>query len=482
MSALSTDLALLRPELTLLAFGLVMLLICAFRGDKAAKSVITVGVVGLLICGFFLSQSLAEHATAFNGVFISDKFATVMKFLVLGGAILALLLGYAGMDREDIGKPEFPTLVIFSVLGMLIMVSANDLLTLYIGFELQSLALYVLAAFRRDSARSSEAGLKYFVLGALSSGLLLYGASLIYGFTGTTSFDQLAQILSAGSRPAMGLVIGLIFLISGLAFKVSAVPFHMWTPDVYEGAPTPITAFFAMAPKVAAMALFTRVLFGPFGHMLLEWQHILWFLSAASMVVGSLGAIWQSNIKRLMAYSSIANVGFALIGLTTGTQAGVQGMIVYMAIYIVMTAGTFGIIHFMNQSGKPVEAVQDLAGLSRTRPWLAAAMLLFMFSYAGIPPLAGFFAKLYVFLPAIEAHFYILAVLGVLASVVGAYYYLRIIKIMYFDEPVTAFDDKSSLPLGVVLVFSVAVMLLFIVVPVYLVDQAGQAAQSLVPG
>jgi NADH-quinone oxidoreductase subunit N len=363
---------------------------------------------------------------------------------------------------------------------MLVMISANDLLTLYIGFELQSLALYVMAAFRRDVMRSSEAGLKYFVLGALSSGLMLYGISLIYGYSGTTSFTTLAHIVSTGTEPAMGLIVGMVFLASGLAFKVSAVPFHMWTPDVYEGAPTPITAFFALAPKVAAMTLFARVLYQAFGHVPELWAQIVWFISVASMVVGSLGAVAQDNIKRLMAYSSIANVGFALVGMTTGTTEGVQGVVIYMATYVVMTAGAFGILLAMNRNGVPVESIGDLAGLSRSRPSLALAMMIFMFSFAGVPPFAGFFGKFYVFIAAIHAHFYILAVIGVLSSVITAYYYLRIIKVMYFDDSAPAFDNTRSWSRSGVILATALATTFFFIAPALLTDPAAEAANALV--
>ncbi len=420
-------------------------------------------------------------STAFNNLFIVDDFAKMMKSLTLIGGIVALMLSFSSLQREELNQPEFPTLVVFSVLGMMIMISASNLLTLYIGLELQSLALYVLAAFRRDSSRSSEAGLKYFILGSLSSGLLLYGASLIYGYSATTPFQELATILTVGSQPALGLIVGLTFVAAGLAFKISAVPFHMWTPDVYEGAPTPITAFFALAPKVAAMALFTRLLYGAFGHIPELWSQLVWFLAVASMLVGSLGAIAQTNIKRLMAYSSISNVGFALVGLCTGTIEGVQSVIVYMAIYVAMTAGTFGIIMAMHRDGKLVEKISDLAGLSRSRPLLALAMLLFMFSFAGIPWLAGFFGKLYVFVAAMHAHFYILAVIGVLTSVISAFYYLRVIKVMYIDESAAPLDPSRSWPLSAVVLAAAIVTTFFVLSPSLLTDYAQVAAQSLIP-
>jgi NADH-quinone oxidoreductase subunit N len=479
MNDISSDLLITLPEIALAGAGLALLMLGAFLGDKATKLVIGLAVAALAGTLALVLDEMPGRAIAFNGLFIADHFATMMKGLTLLSGILALLLSYATLKEEELDRPEYPVLIVFSTLGMMLMISANDLLTLFIGFELQSLALYVLAAFRRDSARSSEAGLKYFLLGALSTGLLLYGISLIYGFSGTTSFSQLANVLQSGMNPALGLTVGMVFLAAGLAFKVSAVPFHMWTPDVYEGAPTPVTAFFSLAPKVAAVALFARVVFGPFGHIIEQWHQILWTISVASMIVGSLGAIAQSNIKRLMAYSSITNIGYALIGLTAGTQAGIQGLIIYMAIYIVTTAGAFGVILTMKRNGLMVEEIGSLAGLSRTRPGLAAAMMVFMFSLAGIPPLAGFFAKFYVFIAAVDAQMYWLAVIGVLASVIGAYYYLRIIKIMYFDEAAGGFDAPHRAASTIAYASALA-MLLFFIMPSTLVNQAEKAALSLV--
>jgi NADH-quinone oxidoreductase subunit N len=373
--------------------------------------------------------------------------------------------------------------MLFATVGMMMMVSANDLISLYIGLELQSLSLYVIAAFRRDTLRSTESGLKYFVLGALSSGMLLYGSSLVYGFAGTTNFNTLAEILQqaaqAGQAPSIGLIVGVVFVIAGLAFKVGGVPFHMWTPDVYEGAPTPVTAFFASAPKIAAMALFVRVLMGPFADLVDQWQQVVVAISLLSMVLGALAAISQTNIKRLMAYSSIGHVGYALIGLAAGTEAGVRGLAVYMAIYLFMNLGTFAVILCMRQKDRMVENIDDLRGLSRTHPLMALAMGIFMFSMAGIPPLAGFFSKLYVFLAAIEAGLYTLAVVGVLSSVVGAFYYLRIVKLMYFDEPAESFDQPFGREMSLIMGAAGAITLLFFVFPSPIVAGAEAAAASL---
>jgi NADH-quinone oxidoreductase subunit N len=370
-------------------------------------------------------------------------------------------------------------LVLLSTTGMMVMISANDLIILYVGLELQNLALYVVAAFNRDSTRSSEAGLKYFVLGALSSGMLLYGASLIYGFTGTTSFSEIATLVSGGASPSAGVLIGLVFVVVGLAFKVSAVPFHMWTPDVYEGAPTPVTAFFAVAPKIAAFALFIRFMIEPFGPLLSEWRQVIVFLSIASMVLGAVAAIAQESIKRLMAYSSIGHVGYALIGLATGTAAGIRGVLVYLAIYLFMTVGTWAVILCMRRNGRMLEGISDLAGLSRSQPGLALALAIFMFALSGVPPTAGFFGKLYVFLAAIDAKLAGLAVIGVVTSVVSAFYYLRVVKVMYFDEPVGAFDRPLTAELKGVLFVTAVVTLFFFILPGPIVGGAETAAAAL---
>src|SRR3979411_2843502 len=355
------------------------------------------------------------------------------------------------------------------------MISSNDLIALYLGLELQSLALYVVAAIHRDDVRSSEAGLKYFVLGALSSGMLLYGASLIYGFTGTTAFSEIATLVSGGAAPSAGVLVGLVFVVVGLAFKVSAVPFHMWVPDVYEGAPTPVTAFFAVAPKMAAIALFIRFLIEPFGARLTEWRQVIVFLSVASMVLGAVAAIAQSNIKRLMAYSSIGHIGYALIGLAAATPSGIRGVLVYMAIYLFMNVGTWAVILCMRQRGQMLEGISDLSGLGRTQPGLALALAIFMFALAGTPPTAGFFSKLYIFLAAIDANLVGLAVIGVVTSVVGAVYYLRVVKAMYFDEPVGAFDRRVAAGATWVLFVAAVLTMFFILLPDPLVGSAGEA-------
>jgi NADH-quinone oxidoreductase subunit N len=453
-----------------------LLLLGLGRREERGELVLWLAVVVLALAAFLVGSG-SGTVTAFGESFIVDPFARVMKILTLIGAGAALIMSRDYWIAEDRLKFEFPVLVLLAATGMMMMISANDLIALYVGLELQSLALYVMAAFDRRSARSSEAGLKYFVLGALSSGMLLYGASLIYGFTGSTLFVDIAAAVQPSSAN-LGLIFGLVFLITGFAFKLSAVPFHMWTPDVYEGAPTPVTAFFAAAPKLAAMALTVRALYAAFPSVTPEWQQIVTFLAIASMALGSFAAIGQRNIKRLMAYSSIGHMGYALVGLAAGSVEGVQGLIVYLAIYLAMTLGTFACILAMRRDGRMVEDIEQLSGLSTTRPGMAFLLAMLLFSLAGIPPLAGFFAKFYVFLAAIHAGLYQLAVVGVLLSVVGAYYYLRIVKIMYFDEAVAEFDPMPGL-LAAVLGVSGAFVILYILYPAPLVAMAASAARSL---
>ncbi len=476
------DLILAMPEAILAVGGMALLMFGVFRGDKSTRTVSWLAVLIFLAAAVVIIQQPGERMLAFGSTFVVDAFSKFVKILVLLGSSIALIMSQGFIRSEKIERFEFPILVVFATLGMCMMVSANDLISLYMGVELQSLALYVLASFNRDSLRSTEAGLKYFVLGALSSGLLLYGCSLVYGFSGTTTFDGIALALTsdgaAGSQN-IGLIFGLVFLTAGLAFKVSAVPFHMWTPDVYEGAPTPITAFFAGAPKMAAMALFIRALVGPFPDLTPEWQQIIVFVSIASMLLGAFAAIGQTNIKRLMAYSSIGHMGFALVGLAAGTEEGVRGVLIYLAIYLAMTIGTFVCILSMRRTEGMVEDIDDLAGLSQTRPLMALSLLILMFSLAGIPPMAGFFAKFYVFLAAIEAELYTLAILGVLSSVVGAFYYIRIIKVMYFDEPAEAFAYPMSGEMRIILFGSVAFTALFFLFPSLLVATATSAASAL---
>ena len=463
------------PELILAGGAMVLLMIGAFAGDRATAPVLRYAVALLVLAGIAIANMPDERVAIFNGSFVLDGFAKFLKILTVVGSIGTLWISGDFLSAPDRGKFEYPVLILLATAGMLLLISAGDLIALYLGFELMSLSLYVVAAFDRDNVRSTEAGLKYFVLGALSSGMLLYGASLIYGFTGTVKFAGIAQEAANGG---IGLIIGLVLLFAGLCFKVSAVPFHMWTPDVYQGAPTPITAFFASAPKVAAIAVFMRVSISAFPAITAQWQQIIVFVAIASMALGAFAAIGQRNIKRLMAYSSIGHMGFALVGLAAGTAEGVQGVLVYMAIYVAMTLGTFACIISMRRNHKPFEDIADLSGLARTNPAQAFVLAMLLFSLAGVPPMAGFFAKFYVFLAAVQAGMFTLAVLGVLASVVGCYYYLLIVKIMYFDDPAPAFD-----PMGNALRTMVAVtglfVILFFVYPGPLVEAAGAAAKSL---
>ncbi len=465
----------LLPEIILVVGAMALLMIGAFRGDASTSLVNGLAVAVIAAAIVILLGMPPEKVVGFGGSFVLDAFARFMKVLALIGSGAAILLSLEFLRGGERRRFEYAVLIMLATAGMMVLVSAADLIALYLGFELMSLSLYAIAAIDRDNARSTEAGLKYFVLGALSSGMLLYGCSLIYGFAGTVSFAGIAQ---AAANGGIGLTFGIVFLFAGLCFKVSAVPFHMWTPDVYEGAPTPVTAFFAAAPKVAAAAIFVRVATTAFPGLIEQWQQILVFVTIASMALGSFAAIGQTNIKRLMAYSSIANMGYALIGLAAATTQGVQGVIVYMAIYLAMTLGAFACIVAMRRPEGPVETIGDLAGLARSNPAMAFFLATLLFSLAGIPPLAGFFAKFYVFLAAVEAGLYTLAVIGVLTTVIGAYYYLAIVKIMYFDEPAPGFSPmriEQKAVLGVTGLF----VLLFFVYPGPLVEAAGVAAKSL---
>jgi NADH-quinone oxidoreductase subunit N len=414
----------------------------------------------------------------FNGQFIADPFALFVKLVILAASALGVIVSLDYNEHENLRRFEFPVLVLYATVGMMVMVSASNLMTLYLGVELNALAIYVLAAFARDDLRSSEAGLKYFVLGALASGLLLYGISLVYGFTGTMDFAKLAGVLADPAKVSPGLIVGVVFMISGLAFKVSAAPFHMWTPDVYEGAPTPVTAFMASAPKVAAMALFARVMFSPFGHLLAQWQSVLILISIASMVLGAFAAMGQGNIKRLMAYSSIGHMGYLLVGIAAGSVIGLRGILIYLVSYVFTNAGMFACIIGMRRGGRSVERIADLGGLGRTNPGMAAALTIFLFSMAGIPPFAGFIGKYFVFIAAVNSGLWTLAIIGMGASAVSAFYYIRIIKVMYFDPAVPSFDARpSSLSLvaGIGAIFTT----LFFLFPAPVVEAAGAAAKAI---
>jgi NADH-quinone oxidoreductase subunit N len=432
---MSGDYALVLPEIIMAVGAMALLMMGAFGGEERQTHRLVWASAALMAgLGAWIATGGAPEGAAFGGDFVVDGFSRYAKVLILLSSALVLLLGEDYLARRGILRFEFPILILLATLGMLMMVSAGGLISLYMGLELQSLALYVIAAFNRDSPRSTEAGLKYFVLGALSSGLLLYGASLIYGYTGSTRFEVIAQVIEA-EGVSLGLTFGLVFLCAAMAFKISAAPFHMWTPDVYEGSPTPVTFFFATAPKVAAGALFARVLFDGFGHAVAEWQQVLVFISLASMYLGAIAAIGQSNLKRLMAYSSIGHMGFALVGLAAGTEAGAQSLLLYLAIYVVMNLGVFAFILSMERDGRPVVAIADLAGLARVRPGQALAVAVLMFSLAGLPPMVGFFAKFFVFKAAVDAGLAPLALAGAVASVIGAYYYMNIVRVMYLSEP-----------------------------------------------
>lgn len=466
------------PEIILALLALDIVLLAAFTGDSEAGRrfirLLAMGGYALAFLSVFFLP--AERTILFNGLFAVDALGAYMKGLVLLGAFFASWM--VGDEWKDgVERAEYQLLVMLATLGMLLMISSNDLISLYMGLELQSLPLYVVAAMRTNSLKSSEAGLKYFLLGALSSGMLLYGASMIYGFTGTTSFAGIAEFVSVNDI-SVGLTIGLVFLLSGLAFKISAAPFHMWTPDVYEGAPTPVTALFAIVPKVAAMTLLMTITYGAFGSVSFEWSQVIVALSVASMVVGSTGAIMQSDIKRMMAYSSIAHVGYALAGLAAGTSEGATGVVIYMTTYVFMGAGAFAIILMMRRDGTPVQKISDLTGMSSTHPVMALGMMLIMFSMAGIPPLAGFFGKWYVFLAAVNAGLIPLAVIGVLTSVVGAFYYLRIIRLMYFQEAEQPLDQGITRANRSVLMVSLAVIVLF----VFLIGPLREHASYIVAG
>ncbi len=469
-----------RPEIFLAVATMLLLVYGVLRGEASASFISIATSVALIATAvlFFLPY---REGTAFAALFIVDRLTVTMKVLVLIGSAIAILMSRAYFEQVKVWRFEYPLLVALATLGMLLMISANDLMALYVGLELQSLALYVIAAFQRDSVRSTEAGVKYFVLGSVASGMLLFGASLIYGFCGGTAFVQISQALVDGKGGEIGVVIGLVFVVAGLAFKISAVPFHMWTPDVYEGAPTPVTALFAVAPKIAAVSLTVSVLMGPFKPLFPQWQQIIIAAAILSMVLGAFAALRQPNIKRLMAYSSIGNVGYILLGLASGSEKGIQAVVFYLSIYLVMSLGVFAVILMMKRRDIMVENISDLAGLARSQPMMAAAMMLFMFSLAGIPPLAGFWGKLYIFMAAVEARLFLPAILGVLASVVAAYYYLRIIKVMYFDEPAEAFDRQGFGVNRAVAFIAAIIVAVFSLAPQPLSLIAEAAAKGLFP-
>lgn len=472
------DLLALAPEIFLSVVSMLLLLLgVSFKGDRL-KEMSLAACVALVAALVIAVTSKAEPGAVFGGSFIQDAFAVTGRCFIYIGGIVSILISVLFLDKEKLGRFEYPILVLLASVGMGLMVSAHDLIAVYMGIELQSLALYILAAFNRGSRRSTEAGLKYFVLGALSSGMLLYGMSLIYGFTGALNFNEIAAGAADGNVVAISF--GLVFMLAGLAFKVSGAPFHMWTPDVYEGAPTPVTAFFASAPKVAGMFLFVRVMVEAFPSILDQWQPVVWFIAALSMIVGGLSALVQTNIKRLMAYSSIGHVGYALIGLAAGTEGGAQGVVVYLGIYLVMTLATFACILAMRRPEGMAENIEDLGGLMSTRPGLGLAFTALFLSLAGIPPFLGFFAKLAVFTAGVESGLYILTVIGVVTSVISTFYYLSVIKTIWFSEPAPAFVSERGVAVSLTAIggaLIVTVGLLFLVRPLYMIAEA--AALSL---
>jgi NADH-quinone oxidoreductase subunit N len=453
---MTASLFLTLPEIILTLAALALMMAAAWMGDRSARLLTWLAIGALIVAAFWTPGIRDQGGVAFDGLFVGDSFAAFAKVLIYIGAAAALVAASGWFTRDRDYRAEYPVLILLSSVGMGMMVSAGDLLTLYVGLELQSLSAYVLASFQRRDNRSAEAGLKYFVLGALASGILLYGVSLLYGFTGSTLFGEIHASLGRDGV-STGELFGIVFVMAGIAFKVSAVPFHMWTPDVYEGAPTPVTAFFASAPKVAAMALLTRVAVEAMGPATFEWRQIVIFMALASTILGGVAAIGQPNIKRLLAYSSINNVGFALIGLAAATREGVASVLFYMAVYTAMTLGSFLIVLRMRDTeGRPVEGVASLSGLSTTRPWLAAGMAIFMFSLAGVPPLFGFWPKFLVFDAAVGAGLTWLAAVGIATSVISAFYYLKIVKTMYFDDPAPAYGETDDLPQSVLIVLAAA--------------------------
>lgn len=474
--------ATLVPEMLVCGSAFVFLMGGVFAADRRTdRALLGTGLFALLslIAIMILLPITMPRQVLFFGMFVDDGFSRLVKIVLVASTALVFMISDSWLVKDNNQRFEYNVLMLFSLLGMMLMVSANDLLSLYVGLELSSLPLYVLASFSRDSLKSTEAGLKYFVLGSLASGMILFGASLVYGFAGSTNFTALTRLFHASGHLPLAVLFGLVLVIVGLCFKVSAAPFHMWTPDVYEGAPTPVTAFFSTAPKIAAVMLFVRLLIQPFGHAVHDWQQVVVFVSALSMIVGALGALMQSNIKRLLAYSSIGHVGYALMGLAAGNASGISSILIYFILYVAMSIGAFAVVLMMQRDGEAKEAIADLAGLARTHPRMAFGLAVFMFSMAGIPPLAGFFGKLYVFLAAIHAGLYPLAIIGVLSSVVACFYYLKIVKVMYFDEPEKPFDANIPGVLSLVMWACAAFIVLFCILPTPLVSLAAAASEAL---
>ena len=462
------NLNLVLPEI-FISISIMFLLILGVYIKNSSKLIYNASLLALLITAVitFNETFTVNRITLFNDSVVIDYMASLMKIITLLGAFLVLIISSNYLKTFKIFKIEYPILILSSVLGMMVMISSNDLMVFYMGLELQSLALYVLATFNRDQLKSSEAGLKYFVLSALSSGLLLYGCSLIYGFSGSTNFDVISSQLNSNEYV---LTFGIVFILVGLAFKISAVPFHMWAPDVYEGSPTSVTLFFTMVPKIAALTVFIRFLYVPFLNLIDQWQMIIIFLSIASMLFGAIAAIGQTNIKRLIAYSSIGHIGYTLAGLATGSNEGIQSSIIYISIYIIMNLALFSCLLMLKRNNQYYEEIDDLSGLSKNHPLLSLSLLVILFSLAGIPPLAGFFAKFYIFKAVIEQSMYFLAIVGLLSTVVAAFYYLRIIKIIYFDKEKEKYDEDHSLWLKFSLTFSTILILLYFIFPSQLID------------
>lgn len=482
MTVLFSDLHNLMADITLACGALILLAVGVFLKNRSMQRIAIGGVTLLFITLVMtLAQDNDGPVSLFGDMIIHDRFGVFMKILVFIASIAAIMMAVKDLGNHIIGRFEYIILVLLSTLGMSIMISSGNMLTLYVGLELQSLALYILAAFNRNSLTSSEAGLKYFILGALSSGMLLFGISLVYGYTGSTGYAVIAETLATQTEVSMAVIVGLVFVMVGLAFKISAVPFHMWTPDVYEGAPASVTAFFAMAPKIAALALLTRVLYMAFGDIQADWTQILYALSLLSMIVGAFAGLVQKNIRRLLAYSSIGHMGYALLGVIAGGVDGLSSTLVYMAIYLVMTAGTFALVLSLRRDDVAVDEIADFAGLSQKSPYAAYGLTIFMFSMSGIPPMAGFFGKLFVFKAALASGYVVLAILGVLTSVIAAYYYLHIIKVMFFDKPGASdgYEAERSRLLKWISVPSLIFTLGYILAPDWLIYEAQQAAAAL---
>ncbi len=466
------------PEFLLTSGCLILLLTSVFLRQEVFKKISFLSIILLFIVGLFVFKDNTFSFAFYNSLFKSSQFILFFKILIIFGSIASISISINFFNDLKLNRFEIPLLILFSTLGMMVLISANNLMSMYLGIELQSLSLYVIAAINRDSLQSSESGVKYFVLGALSSGILLYGCSLIYGFTGTTNFDEIKFVLLELEKLNLGILFGLIFVIIGLAFKISAVPFHMWTPDVYQGAPTAITAFFAIVPKLAGIALIYRFCLEPFGGFIDEWRQIIIFLSIGSMFVGAIAAIAQTNLKRLLAYSSIGHTGYILIGLASGNTAGIKGLLIYITIYLLMNIGIFSVILSLKIKDRYVEHLNDLSGISKKKPIFSLCIAIMMLSLAGIPPFAGFFGKFYIFIAALKSDLIFLAVLGVIASVISAYYYLRIIKIMYFEESTLNYQSYLSKKAALILFISIIVVSLFILYPSLLIDISSQVSST----